>query len=290
MDQVILTRFNLPSNGAEGVVRAREGWLADRVELFETYCLPSVLAQTEARFRWMIYFDPDSPEWLVKMIRRHSDAGYYVPIFRASVSSAELLADIAGLFESTADELLTTNLDNDDALAMDFVARLRAEPPPGRATAYYLTNGLILGSSRVYHHRDRYNAFASMRARWSAPITCWADWHNRLHRRVPVVEIGGAPGWLQVVHGRNVSNRIHGRLVSPDSYGSSFGDLLANVGKPTARSLVRDRIVGRPRRVARDAGRSMAKTAAMTMLGPSGFESAKRSLARMRRARPSVTV
>ncbi|MBY8850425.1 putative rhamnosyl transferase, partial [Saccharothrix sp. MB29] len=64
MDHVVLTRFNLPSVGAESVVRAQEGWLTKRVGLFERYCLPSVAAQTSSDFRWLIYFDPESPQWL----------------------------------------------------------------------------------------------------------------------------------------------------------------------------------------------------------------------------------
>ncbi len=42
VDHVLLTRFNLPTPGVEGLIRAREGWLQDRIELFELYCAPSV--------------------------------------------------------------------------------------------------------------------------------------------------------------------------------------------------------------------------------------------------------
>jgi len=40
-DHVLLTRFNLPSKGFEGMITAKEGWLTDRIALFEFYCLPS---------------------------------------------------------------------------------------------------------------------------------------------------------------------------------------------------------------------------------------------------------
>ena len=40
IDHVLLTRFNLPSAGAEAAIRNRKGWLEHRIVLFERYCLP----------------------------------------------------------------------------------------------------------------------------------------------------------------------------------------------------------------------------------------------------------
>ncbi|MBW4716986.1 glycosyltransferase [Saccharothrix obliqua] len=282
MDHVILTRFNLPSVGAESVVRAREGWLTERVGLFERYCLPSVRAQTSANYRWIIYFDPESPQWLKDRIASHGDA--YTPVFREQVSRDELLEDIGKLFPVKGDGLITSNLDNDDALAADFVARLQADRPTGGRTALYLANGLVKSPTGVYAHHDKDNAFASMREPWDDPVTCWADWHNRLHRHGRWVSLGGAPGWLQVVHGGNVSNRTRGRLVSPAPYRALFGDALDDVAEPDRRVLARDRYVGHPKRVARDGARYLAKTAALRVLGADGFERAKRIIAARGRA------
>ncbi|MGM1065336.1 glycosyltransferase [Saccharothrix sp. Mg75] len=283
MDHVVLTRFNLPSVGAESVVRAQEGWLTKRVGLFERYCLPSVAAQTCPDFRWLIYFDPESPGWLKDRIAAHGDA--YTPVFRTQVSREELLEDVAKLFPTRGDELITTNLDNDDGLAADFVARLRAVPSTGRRTALYLANGLVKSPGGLFSHHDPDNAFASVRESWADPVTCWADWHNRLHRHAEVVSLGGAPGWLQVVHGGNVSNRTRGRLVSPAPHRALFGAALDDVPEPAGRVVARDRFVGHPLRVARDGARFVAKTAAQRLLGPGGFEKAKQVLAARGRTR-----
>ncbi|MEU5696800.1 glycosyltransferase [Actinosynnema sp. NPDC020468] len=283
MDHVILTRFNLPSVGAESIVRAREGWLTERVGLFERYCLPSVAAQTTDNFRWIIYFDPESPEWLKHRIKSHGDA--YKPIFRTQVGKEDLASDIGELFPVKGEELLTTNLDNDDGVAANFVARLQGVPSTGRRTALYLANGLVKSPAGLFAHHDKHNAFASIREGWDAPITCWADWHNRLDRHAEVVSVGGAPGWLQVVHGGNVSNRTRGRLVSPAPYRPLFGDSLDDVAEPGGPVLARDRFVGHPLRVARDSARYLAKTAAMRVLGPDGFEKAKQVIAARGRVR-----
>lgn len=276
-DHVILTRFNLPSKGAESYVRAKEGWLTERVALFERYCLPSVLAQTDERTRWLIYFDPESPQWLKDKIASHGDA--YTPVYRAEVSREELRSDIRSLFSRTSSELITTNLDNDDGLAVDFVERLRAAPRPTTTAAYYLVNGLIKSPGGLYHRVDRHNAFVSVRESWDEPVTCWAHWHNRMHLHFPVVELGGAPGWLQVVHGGNVSNRTRGRLVSPAPYRAAFGASLDDVPEPGSLAVAQDRLVDQPIRFVRDSGRVAAKNAAMKVLGKGGFEKIKQKLA-----------
>ena len=153
VDHVLLTRFNLPSMGVENIIRAKEGWLIDRIELFELYCLPSVRTQTNQQFHWIIYFDPESPEWLKRRIQNHADDGAYVPIFRTSVSNTDLVADIGRVTGRRGTRLITTNLDNDDGLAIDFVERLQAVGPCQDRTAVYLARGLIKSESRIYLRR-----------------------------------------------------------------------------------------------------------------------------------------
>ncbi len=134
VDHVLLTRFNLPSTGMEGVIRAREGWLRNRVELFERYCAPSVAGQTRP-VTWIIYFDPEGPRWLMDRLAPLVDRGLFRPIPRASVSREELLSDIRASVPSPRRHLLTTNLDNDDGLAVDFSERVtsaRYSPRPRR--------------------------------------------------------------------------------------------------------------------------------------------------------------
>ena len=54
------------------------------------------------------------------------------------------------------------------------------------------------------------------------PLTCWSDWHNQLGRHMDVVEVEGEPGWLQVIHGANVSNRVRGTMTDPARYRALF--------------------------------------------------------------------
>ncbi|GAB2456330.1 glycosyltransferase [Xylanimonas ulmi] len=282
LGHVIVTRFNLPSPGAESFIRAKEGWLRNRVELFETYCLPSMRAQTDRDFTWIVYIDPASPPWFMEWVERTAP-GAFTALRREAVGPAEMVADIAAVLGSPPDHLLTTNLDNDDAVAVDFVARLRAAgaSQTGRA-ALYLENGLILQGAQLFARRDRSNAFCSVVEPWQGAMTCWADWHNRLDVHMPAVRVSGAPGWLQVVHRTNVSNRVRGRLVSPRPYGRLFVVAIDDLPEPTTGDRLTDRLIRAPRRVLRDASRRVVKLLVLWIGGPD-------SVIRLTDARATVT-
>lgn len=276
LDHVLLTRFNLPTQGRESLVRAQDGWLRNRVELFEKFCLPSVRAQSVNKVHWIIYFDPESPLWLKKRISNLAAEGIFVPIFRATVSHTELVQDLLEVVGEPKSRLVTTNLDNDDGLAVDFAERLQQRAGTIRTrTALYFSRGLILCGSRLYLRMDRRNAFCSVAESWDQPSTCWADWHNLLGKRMPVVEIPGPPAWLQVVHGRNVSNRVHGRLISPHLHVAKFPALPASTAHPSGNELRWEFLVALPVRFFGERVKSAAKSLALTILGRDGFNKAK---------------
>ncbi|RFC63268.1 MULTISPECIES: glycosyltransferase [Mesorhizobium] len=275
INHILLTRFNLPSIGLESVIRAKEGWLRQRVELFDQFCAPSVIAQTNRNFEWIIYFDPASPEWLRERIEKYVQAKVFTPIYRETVSNAEMLSDIRGVIDGEREILITTNLDNDDGLSNDFVDRVQSVAKAGQRTAIYITNGLIRQSDGLYLHQYSRNAFVSVQEPWNAPISCWSAWHTEIGERMPVVEVGGAPGWLQVIHGTNVSNRVQGQLVSPRSYREGFGALLDGVAEPRILDLGRDRLVSRPARFFREYTRAAVKRVVMGVLGREGLDSVR---------------
>jgi hypothetical protein len=286
VDHVLLTRFNLPSAGREGQVRAQEGWLRNRVDLFERFCLPSVTAQTSGNVRWIVYFDPQSPPWLRDRIPRLADEGGFVPIFRATVNHDELVEDLTKVVGRPQGRLMTTNLDNDDGLAVDFAERLQLQAHiPADRTAIYFSRGLILAGKDLYSRTDRRNAFCSVVESWEKPATCWADWHNLLGKSMPVMEIAGPPAWLQVVHGGNVSNRVRGRLVSSLIHAGDFPVIPSGTGYPSDRELRWENLVVAPVRFLGERGRSTVKWLMMLLLGKEGLGKVKELLA-TRRAGP----
>lgn len=69
----LLTRFNLAlwQEDKNGQTIDRGEWIRKRLELFETYCLPSVAGQTCQEFRWILLVDADTPVDLRERIKAY---------------------------------------------------------------------------------------------------------------------------------------------------------------------------------------------------------------------------
>lgn len=215
-NHVIMTRFNLASPGRESAIRNQCGWLARRFELFERHCLPSVASQTHRNFDWIVYFDIDTPKEYRERIESCRSVfpftPYFTPLFQLEGWSRAISESLKG----RNPWLLTTRLDNDDAIASDFVERLRnsAMAAGQRTTAFNFTNGFVVADGRVYALTHRSNAFVSLlEPRDGSERTVMSIQHLDVERHYPIVQVDGPGAWVQMVHGGNVSNKIRGSRV-----------------------------------------------------------------------------
>lgn len=274
---VFLTRFNLPANRVEQAIFSPE-WLDERMRLFEAYTVPSVRAQVLTGVSWVVYLDAQStPQWLrVRMVELQGELPLHPIYLDRALDREAIRAHVMKVSQRETGLVSTSNLDNDDGLATDFVQRLRESLPEEAPAALYLTRGLILSGDRVYQRQDRNNAFGAVVDDISTPgfISCWATPHNELESLMPVVRVEGAPAWLQVVHGRNVSNRVGGRLTSPRGQAARFPGLIDDLPDLSRQDKVRDLVV-QPVRLARD--RLLRPGAAMLRkaIGDRRYESLK---------------
>ncbi|MEY3703430.1 MAG: hypothetical protein RLZZ561_1050 [Pseudomonadota bacterium] len=218
---IILTRFNVPTKGREADIRAKTGWLERRFDLFERFCLPSVAGQTRRDFSWIIYFDAMTPAPFRARIARAQQCFPFTALFRDALPLEDVRADVSAQLPNGKGRVLTTRLDNDDALARDFVARVQdagAMHPTG--TALNFPNGFSWRKGWVYAARDQSSPFASVVEDAVEFQTIWARPHAVLGEAFRLIQIEDGPAWLQVIHGDNVTNRIKGR----QRPGSVLGD------------------------------------------------------------------
>jgi hypothetical protein len=265
---VLMTRFNLATVGRESTIRNRPDWLAERFELFEKYCLPSVAAQQaaegqEPKFTWIVYFDTDTPQIFKDRIRalqrKVPFEAYYTGLFPASgwrISLEKTLGPLPSM-------ILTSRLDNDDALAVDYMARTRAaaaDPVTGSQAwprlGIVLSNGFIRSGSRVFALEHRSNAFISWLERTENPtefFTAMGIRHMDAQRFGLLKQVEGSGGWLQVVHGTNVSNKVRGRRVQPSALDGRFHrGALDGLDHVTLPELLLENTLVAPLRAARD--------------------------------------
>jgi GT2 family glycosyltransferase len=275
VDHVICTRFNLPTAGPESLLRAQDDWLVNRMDLFERYTVPSVRGQSVRDFHWLVYLDPASPAWVRQRLQPLVDEGLVTPRYRESVVWQDVAADARDITGARGDVLLTTNLDNDDALARDFVARLQRLAVAHPGSALFLRTGLVLRGDALFLRHDANNAFCSVSEPWQRPVTAWRDWHTLLGEHLPVASVDGDPGWLQVVHGQNVSNRVRGVRVCPTAYRSQFPGLLDEVPVVDVATRTVDRTLRAPARGAGELVRGACKRVVLSTLGKDGLDRAK---------------
>jgi hypothetical protein len=217
---VLMTRFNLATPGREAAHRRRNDWLSERFDLFERYCLPSVASQDRQDFRWIVYFDDETPQWARERVDRAREIReffpYYTGLFDAT-GWARTVREIIGP-PRPGRLIITSNLDNDDGLAISYLSRIRRAAGCGQPPkfAVNIPDGIVLAGYRTFGHRHRQNAFTNLVERDDhAFVTTMTIRHMDLHRVVPIIQASGTPGWLQVVHGDNVSNKARGKLVDP---------------------------------------------------------------------------
>ncbi len=276
IDHLLLTRFNLPSIGPESLIRAEDGWLQDRVELFERFTVPSVDAQTAAgKFHWLVFLDKESPRWLIDRLAPLVERAVFTPVYGAQFTNEEVVEHARSLTGGKGDILITTNLDNDDGLAVDFIERLQRLAQVREPTALYLANGIILAGDRAFLRHDPHNAFVSVAEPWGGAKTVWRDWHTMLHKQMAVRTDGGRPAWLQVVHGRNVSNRIRGRLINPAAYRGEFAGQLDGLPVPSRRVLLYDGLVSMRVRKTQETARHAGKAVLLRTVGRAGLDRVK---------------
>lgn len=227
MLHVILTRFNIASPGREVAIRNSPGWLERRFELFERYCLPSVADQTISNFKWLIYFDENIPGHFRERIERARQKIAFTPHFVGVTRAGFAIPDVQDLvdrFQTDGDVVVTTRLDNDDAIARDFVRNVQlAAGQHEIGTVLNFPNGVAMRQGRLFTAHDLSNPFTSLVEARTAPVkTIWSAQHHMLGQKWNLVQIETPPMWLQVVHGENVTNRIKGRQLPADTILNNF--------------------------------------------------------------------
>lgn len=237
---VMQTRFNLATPGRENAIRNRPGWLEERFAMFEEICLPSIGAQTCTDFTWIIYFDKDTPPAFkdrIEKLRREVD---FVPYYTGLFPQEGWNTSIDDVIPKRTPLILTTRLDNDDALASDYVARAQETAQAHAHQAPLCINfnqGYIRSDSALYAVEHPSNAFFSRLCAWQDDMRpAMSILHMTIAEHGAVLQLDGAAGWLQVIHGGNVSNKIRGRRISADTIEGQFHPDLLN-GLPPASSL-----------------------------------------------------
>jgi hypothetical protein len=199
---VLLTRFNVRLDESARV--PDDAWMRDRLARFEALTVPSVQSQTARPDAWLVFCDAESPRWLATRLGA-IDGVSPVPV------SGPFGPDVACHAVDTLEcggTMITTRLDSDDVIGVDYLAAIREAAAEGEGFVNF-THGLQLAERRLYRRSDPSNAFISLVER--PPLrTVFIGKHHRLAAQGPVRQVRSPPQWLQIIHGGNIANVARG--------------------------------------------------------------------------------
>ncbi|MDA8383618.1 MAG: glycosyltransferase [Betaproteobacteria bacterium] len=210
----IVTRFNVREDAAKKSALDPE-WLARRFDLFERFCLPTVMSQTSRDFIWLLLFDVDTPPSARRRIEKLAEWPLIKPLFLEPGTSDVGRVAVEMAMVGTPDLLLTTRLDNDDGLASNYVEVVRNRGMVEEPTVLEFPVGYVWWRGHAYRDRQPRNPFITLAEPLygdpSRPfVTVYKEAHHESFKMGRVLEVSEDPGWLQVVHGGNIANRARG--------------------------------------------------------------------------------
>lgn len=267
---ILLTRFNVATPGREAPIRNTPGWLERRFDIFERYCLPSISAQSRSDFSWLIYFDSQTPTLFKERIERDRKVFNFTPKFVDLFEIEEIVKELASSLPETPEMLLTTRLDNDDAVSLDFIERIHSAAETAKdGTVLNFTNGLALRNEALYSARDLSNPFTTLVERVpTSPKTIWSAQHHELGNKWTLAQVDAPPVWLQVIHGENVTNRVKGKRLSRKILANRFAiSDGVSIRRDQPIRMAFDNLVLHPLRMAREKIWRMAKPFIKGLIG-----------------------
>lgn len=224
----LITRFNLilyPMDKNQNLTSTEE-WLKDRFRLFDAYCFPSVVKQSDSDFIWLCLFAQNTPPRFLSKIREYGNKmPNFVAVFLSkdeTTNYADCVKHIIADLKDESNYLITTRVDNDDALHRDFI----------RSTKTLLKNQVLRNCIYSFANGIQYietdNIAGKLRyIRNHFPIMITKNFHaGQLINHIAEINhsyidnsgyefcaIKGKAMWVEVVHHRNVANGI--RLFLP---------------------------------------------------------------------------
>lgn len=203
-------------NNPETPIRLNEDYLETRFKLFEKFCFPSVVGQSNQNFKWLVFLDSQTPDSCKEKIEKYSEYSNLVPIYVEEFNSTTLRNAITNNLTDNPEYLITTNLDNDDAISRDYVKLVQKEFNEQNFAVVTFPHGYVWKepSGKLYLREYLSNPFISLIESAKDFKTVYyiphQDYVPKYAKAGLIKPIKANPGWMQVIHGSNLRNRIEG--------------------------------------------------------------------------------
>lgn len=228
----IITQFNLRnfpladnSNYESWVL-----WTRNRIELFNEYCLPSVINQSSKSFAWLIFFDKETPEEFNEFLNMLREFPFINICYCNGIDdfNANYIGEVKMRAGEFAKWIVTSRIDNDDCLHKDAIKTIQENFVKKHKYLISLASGYILNISdkKLSHYYYPMSPFISLIESseyetggvFERGHTRWNSLRLSINREIRLEYfkkesresrfILNRPMWIQIVHGGNVSNNF----------------------------------------------------------------------------------
>ena len=229
----VITQFNLrnfPLSNNDGYETWVQ-WTRNRIVLFKEYCLPSMLNQSCKAFKWLLYFDKDTPEEFKALIELLQSYDFIEICYSEGFEDFEqhYIQEVINRKDPSKEWVMTSRIDNDDCLHRDAIKVIQANFVPKQRYLISLASGYTLDIERktlshYYYPMSPFislielanepmkGIFSKLHTRWDS-LRLWMykeiglQYFNRKDRQSRFILKQAL--WLQTVHGKNVSNSFY---------------------------------------------------------------------------------
>ena len=215
----LITRFNLRVD-IWNVTKNNEQlltdeWMDNRMWLFENFCFPSVVAQKNKTFEWLLYFDTNTKEVYKTRILELVNKQPHFRVFFVDAMPSFMPELINYIKEETKgiQFLITTRIDSDDSMHIDFINEVQKQfnQQEYRAIDFIKGYSMQIEPRYVLGKKDQlFNPFISLIEKNENPKTVFYQDHRFWKRDKKVTQLGKKRMWLSIIHQRNKINRFDG--------------------------------------------------------------------------------
>ena len=229
MKHYIVTRFNVKINGYQkdknGKSTKDVNYLSQRFCLFERYCFPSIENQTNKNFKWLVYFDVDTPDTFKSrnnelILRMHNYEPIYVPDYNS------FLVHYQSVCNETTETVIFTRFDNDDALVPEYINNIQ-----NYVIQHNIENGVVdFPLGLIYDAQAKIMIKSEIKSYHFLSVVDTDrtqskklySIHSKLKETQPYFVVPtNAPQWIELCHASNMLNdinRVNGIVVFKDKH------------------------------------------------------------------------
>ncbi len=210
----IITAFNIDLGLKPRTTILDIDYLIKRFSLFENICFPSVVGQTNQNFKWLVFFDRDMDSQFQEKVQKLSQYKNFIPIYTPpNCCDYKVFSNaVRGQLLVDTEYVITSNLDNDDALSKSFIQLVQKHYQRQDFEFINFAFGLILCKHGILLREYLSSPFLSLIEKKEEVLTCRVINHYDLSKLadkgLPVSQIATYPTWLQIVQGSNIRNNL----------------------------------------------------------------------------------